>query len=794
MNWDLLQNSVLIGSLATGLALLFGFAVALSGVTLGGRSRLLVLGAGAVALMLPPFLVTNTWLHLLGQTGVLRPWLPVDIYSRAGTVWILALLTWPVTMFLLLAEWNRIESAQLESEPALRGWALIRWVLLPAARPGFALAALLTFVLAFNNFAVPAILQTKVFPAELWVSFNTTFDYRAALGLSWPLLAVPLAVLCLLQRRPIAWPRWNGGPSPRLFRRSLGAGWTRLAAVVCAVVFCLSVLLPLSSLALASRTWIEFPSAFAAGQSAFWNSLRFAVLATLLAMLLAMVLWRFRFGRLLWIAFLVPGILLGLGIIYSLNRPSLNWLYPGAGVVVAGLALRYAAIGWTGIGQAMRQVDPDLRDAARLSGASRWQIFRHVCWPEIAPQAAAAAYLTYLFCLWDVETLVFIVPPAGETMSLRVFNLLHYGHNSQVNALCLMLLLLAILPLALWHGARRLGAVRWRGAALAFSLAVAPILILTGCSPSGTDELKSEIFSHVEIIGSRGTGLGFFNKPRSVAVDAADNVYVVDMTGRVQKFSPNGVYLSSWQMPQTEKGKPKGMCRDHEGNIVVIEPHYSRINHFSQDGELLSQWGVHGTNRGQIIFPRSAVTDSQGNIFIGEYGVLERVQKFSPRGGALLLQIGHAGTGPGTFNRPEGLGMDLADILYVADSCNHRIQVFEADGTFLRTYGRAGTGPGELSYPYDVQVDRDGNQFVCEFGNSRVQVFNRQGHSIEIIGRLGSEPGQFSNPWSLAFDSAGNLYVADSQNHRVQKFIRRKPYVASRAAPASSRTEKNELL
>ena len=88
--------------------------------------------------------------------------------------------------------------------------------------------------------------------------------------------------------------------------------------------------------------------------------------------------------------------------------------------------------------------------------------------------------------------------------------------------------------------------------------------------------IQSQLFSRVQIIGARGAGAGEFNKPRSVAVDAHDNLYVVDMTGRVQKFSPEGVYLLSWQMPQTDKGKPKGMCRDGEGNIVVIEPHYSR--------------------------------------------------------------------------------------------------------------------------------------------------------------------------------------------------------------------------
>ena len=112
--------------------------------------------------------------------------------------------------------------------------------------------------------------------------------------------------------------------------------------------------------------------------------------------------------------------------------------------------------------------------------------------------------------------------------------------------------------------------------------------------------------------------------------------------------------------------------------------------------------------------------------------------------------------------------------MHVADSCNHRVQIFSREGKFIRSFGRAGTGKGEMSYPYDVCVDDAGRQYVCEFGNSRIQVFDAKDQPLEIIGGSGAAPGQFSNPWGVALDSDGNLYVADSQNHRVQKLVQRK--------------------
>jgi ABC-type spermidine/putrescine transport system permease subunit II/streptogramin lyase len=539
-------------------------------------------------------------------------------------------------------------------------------------------------------------------------------------------------------------------------------------------VFSLGV--PLWQLAGSAKTWRQLAPALAAGQGDMAHSLGFAALTATAVIVLGICTWRARLGGALWIAFFTPGVLLGIALIWVFNRAWLNFIYRSGVMVVLAYSIRYAALGWTTVARAVRAADRSLTDAARLEGASRAQLWRHVYWPQISPQLAAAWYVTYLLCLWDVETLVLIVPPGGQTMALRIFNLLHYGHNPQVNALCLGLMALAVLPLFGWaawawgRDGRRGG--RWRAVSLA-----AVLLTVTGCSQRQEKvfPIQSKLFSAVQIIGTRGTGVGELNKPRGVAVDANDNLYVVDMTARVQKFSPEGVHLLSWQMMQTDKGKPKGMCRDHNGNIVVIEPHYSRVNVFSPEGRLVAQWGARGTNAGQLGMPRGAVADSRGDIYVCEYSDSERVQKFSSDGAKLHGGWGRPGDGPGEFSRAEGLGIDAQDRIYVADSCNHRIQIFSADGKFLGAYGKAGSGGGELSYPYDIQVDGAGRQYVCEFGNNRIQIFDTNHQPLEILGGAGDAPGQLSEPWSIALDSRGNLYVADALNHRVQKFLRRAP-------------------
>jgi ABC-type Fe3+ transport system permease subunit/DNA-binding beta-propeller fold protein YncE len=795
MNWVLLKNSLLVGGAVTLLAVSSGFLAALWAAALSRRWQSGLLTASVLALALPPFLVTNCWLHFLGANGAWRPFIPFNIFSLGGTIWILTLLTWPLTLVLVRSAWYRLQPADLESEPALRGRHLVRHLLLPAARGALWQAALLTFVLAIGNFAVPAILQTRVLPAEAWVRFNTAFDTSGALRLSMPLVIAAAGLLLWLGRTEVQWPRFQGAATASLFRRRLGRAWLYACGLFTTALSLLS-LLPLFQIASVKRTWTELPGALAAGGRQLWNSFFFAAAAATAIIAVGLAAGArglgSRAGRtfaqrlasaLLWLPFFVPGVVIGIALITAFNRPFSAWLYQSAGIVILAFGIRYLGLGWNSTGHALRTLDSDLTDAARLDGATAWQLIRRVHWPEIAPQIAAAWYIIFLLCLWDVESMILVYPPGGETLALRVFNLLHYGDNAQVNALCLTLLALAAAPMVCW---RIWGVVRNPGLkAMAGVLGGLCLLLalLPGCGPAPAANevpIDSRVFSRVRVIGSRGVGIGEFNKPRSVAVDARDNLYVVDMTGRVQKFSPDGVFGLSWQMPQTDLGKPKGMCRDREGNIVVLEPHYQRVNHFSPDARLVAQWGASGTGSGQFKLPRAVAVNSRGEIFVSEYSGVERVQRFRLRrtGGEgpaqveFLDSIGRAGTGPGEFNRPEGLCVDAQDRLYVADSCNHRIQVFSSEGEFLASYGKAGSGKGELSYPYDICVDQEGRQYVCEFGNSRIQVFDRNHESIEIIGGAGPAPGQFNNPWGVALDSRGNLYVADSQNHRVQKLLR----------------------
>lgn len=781
MNPILLGNSLLLAGGTACLGVLLGIPVALVLQVAGRRWRRGILGAALATLALPGFLVAGMWMEQVGFAGAWRwgeGWWVERLMPMACSAGVLGLMWWPITALLLDGAWQSVDGRWLEAMPELRGRAVWDHVLWPSARAALGVPWVVTAILALGQFTVPALFQAKVWPAEVWVEYSTRFDERAALVKSVVPGILVLGLLLYLRRRPVTWT-W-GARSPRegtLLRRRLGIGVGGIAWALTFAVLGISLVFPVVSALGDLRTWRELPDAWRAASPAVGRSALFAgVTATAVcAVGAAGVGRRGMMATVLPLVF--PGVLAGIALSRLFALPGIAAARGTWAVVFLALGLRYAFVGWYAAERAWRTTEDGVRAVVRMEGLGAWWRWRHVLWEQHGGVLRGSWLMVYLLCLWDVETLILVVPPGGDTLSLMVFNLLHYGHNAQVTALCFLLGVLAVLPVAIGGLVAGVwGAGRGRKLAGVALTGLAVLVLGPGCVPETSPNaaaLDSRLFERVEVIGGRGTGPGFFNKPRSVAVDDEDNLYVVDMTGRVQRFDPDGRWVQSWQMPETTRGKAKGMDAVPGTGVVVVEPHYHRVNQFAADGRWVGQWGRHGTNRGELWFPRAVALGREGDCYVSEYGVVERVQRFRLADGGFLGGFGTGGTGPGEFNRVEGLDVGPDGSVFVADSCNHRVQVFSADGRWVRGHGRAGQGPGEFSYPYDIRVDRQGRQFVCEFGNSRVQVLDANDRPLEVLGGAGAAPDRLNNPWSLCLDSHGNLYVADAQNHRVVKYVRR---------------------
>ena len=135
-----------------------------------------------------------------------------------------------------------------------------------------------------------------------------------------------------------------------------------------------------------------------------------------------------------------------------------------------------------------------------------------------------------------------------------------------------------------------------------------------------------------------------------------------------------------------------------------------------------------------------------------------------------VLSFGKQGSDVGMFQYPLGVAVSNRDEIAVADSANHRVQIFNSNGDFIRSFGRRGSNQGEFKHPHRIAFDKDGKIFVADNDNHRVQMFNGEGRYMGMFGGKGSLDSQLSDPRGLSLDSQGNIIVADSGNKLIKIF------------------------
>ena len=228
-----------------------------------------------------------------------------------------------------------------------------------------------------------------------------------------------------------------------------------------------------------------------------------------------------------------------------------------------------------------------------------------------------------------------------------------------------------------------------------------------------------------------------------------------------------------------------------DGAAAVGNP-YEGGQRIIEATQQIGQVGAPGNAAGQFNFPRAVAVDDKGQIYVADSGN-NRIQVFNPDGTFLRqwgstckldTREGCVGGGEGQFNEPWGIAVGQDGSVYVSDTWNHRVQKFTNDGQFVKAWGVFGSTGGELGQenlfygPRSLAIGRDGNLYAMDTGNKRVQVFSPNGDFISQFGGGGVVDGRLDEPVGLGQDADGNWYVTDTWNKRIQKFDEAGQYVA----------------
>jgi len=277
-----------------------------------------------------------------------------------------------------------------------------------------------------------------------------------------------------------------------------------------------------------------------------------------------------------------------------------------------------------------------------------------------------------------------------------------------------------------------------------------------------------------------------------VAVDSKGAIYAADQTvGAVFIFDAekkDHVELIG-NGRQANFNLIVGVALDDDDRLFVTDAKLHRVLAFNPQHEVQASFGA------DVLVRPGGVAVDQNNrfVYVVDSGN-DVVDVFDADNFKLLRQIGkpstkHDQSDPGTFSLPECVAVDKDGTVYVTDTFNNRVEIFDADGKFISMFGSNGDGPGNLERAKGIAVDCDGHIWVVDAAQNLVKVFDQKGRLLIYFGGQGYYPGQFMGPWGVAIDHRNRVIVSETFPGRVQVFR----YVTdAEAAAEKARRESGE--
>ena len=461
-HWRLLLNTCVLGGgtalLATGIGAPLGLALAR--VSLPYKPMLRVVLAAPI--VLPPYVVALAWTYLTGSTGVIASIVGAEAiqwtYSLPAAVLVLSLLLYPLPMLTtevaVRGIEGRLEEAGLLVAPQQR---VLLGITLPLVAPAVAGAALLVFVLAISEFAVPALLRVPVYTTEVFTAFAAFYDFDRAVLMAMPLLIVSGIVAAsaavLTGERLVVARRGGLAPAPMLDQ------WLRTATVATLIVMGAALGIPIVVLlgeAMAAR---NLSGIVADSGAAIANSLTLAAIAATAVVSIAVWLGyaRARASRragqgadvVFVVLFAVPSTILGVGLVGLWNRPGVGGsMYGTDAMLVLGSLARFLPIAALLLAANVRRVPVSHEEAAAVAGAGWLRTMRGIVLPQLRGALLITWVLMFVLAFGELGVSILVAPPGEATLPIRVYTLIANTTASHVAALALFQTLVILLPVA----------------------------------------------------------------------------------------------------------------------------------------------------------------------------------------------------------------------------------------------------------------------------------------------------------------------------------------------------------
>ena len=296
------------------------------------------------------------------------------------------------------------------------------------------------------------------------------------------------------------------------------------------------------------------------------------------------------------------------------------------------------------------------------------------------------------------------------------------------------------------------------------------------------EEKKEESLQDLLTGKSSGSSQDRFRKPYAVVVHKG-RIFVSEPRSKVIRVFdvPEGRYFTIGDKDPGGLSQPLGIDVDRAGNLYVADAKAKAIMVYDRDGKFLRTLATAKTGEPELFKRMASVTvDKNGDrIYVVDVGgspqgrqEYHRVRVFDARSGEHLFDIGKRGTGSGEFNLPKDVAIGKNKQIYVVDSANFRIQVFDEQGKYVKDFGKLGSKLGSFGRPKEIATDADGNVYVIDAVFANFQIFNADGELLMFIGKgaYPEGPARYEMPSGIYVDEDGRIYVVDQLYKKLDIF------------------------
>jgi iron(III) transport system permease protein len=401
---------------------------------------------------IPPYIHALTWSEVMQVAGAFVPGLPTTGWLVSFWVELMALL--PLSVFLSWIAFASVDIRLIDAGRLVRSdLSVLRHIIIPLAAPALGAAFSFVFLICCTDYSVPSLFGADVYALDIFAQFSASNSAAQAFLYALPLLLVTLLVMitCRSGIRTLAQtPNWL---SARFGNPPVFPPWFRILQTSAAIFLLVQILVLFSGLILAAGSPVAFVTSVLMARDELVYSLLTAVLVIAISLPLALAAAQelkrpgIR-GTVAWIIILVPlavpAPLIGIGMITIGNFPVLSAVYPALIMPALVSVIKFAPFAAIVLFIQIRFIDPLLLDAAAVFAQSRIDAWTRIHLPLFAPGLVVSAGILAALTLTELGATLIVAPPGHATITMRIYNYLHYGASSDVAGLCLMVTVLTL--------------------------------------------------------------------------------------------------------------------------------------------------------------------------------------------------------------------------------------------------------------------------------------------------------------------------------------------------------------